>query len=120
MTATTNQEDTKVLFRGLCAYLKGEVVGYAIKNGMKSESRRNRTEEFEEGMAKAEIWKPSSWVTIRHIYYNWLRHGRPHTGSAHSDSDYLSQHSDEVRSFLRDIKACFGVEGLQLLGEELT
>ena len=107
------------LFRPLCAYLKGEIVGYAARNGMKHASKRTPSEEFQAGYDKLPVWDGTG-VTIRHIYYNWLRHGRSHTGSAESDAAFLAQQGYSVKEFLKDIRDRFGEAGIELLGEELS
>jgi len=104
------------LFRALCAYLKGSIVGYAVKNGMKHESKRTPSEEFQAGYDSLSSWA-SVDVTIHHIYYNWLRHGRPHTGSAESDAAFLADNGYAVKGFIKAIREHFGEAGIDQLGE---
>lgn len=87
-TATLTQEEVqkRESHRKACAYLKGRVVGYAVRCGMKWDGDPERTAEFKEGFNEY-----GGDLTTLHIIYNRLRHNRPHLGSWEADQEYLDE-----------------------------
>jgi hypothetical protein len=103
--------------RDAMMYLKGCVVGYAIRQGEKYSSKKKPNDLFQDGLDEAkpkEIvskhgWKRtrytnSVWVTVRHIVHNRMRHDRSHTGSFESDQEFLKKNWHEVKILLRELE----------------
>ena len=117
-------KDTKdVVFHQLVAYLKGEIVGFAVVSGKKYESNKERTTEFDSGFnVGSNVFCDSTWITVRHILHNRLRHKRAHTGSCKSDQAYidksLSSYPNQVKRLLDDIEGALGTEA-RTMSEDL-
>lgn len=108
-TATLTVESIESQLESLrkaCAYLKGYIVGYAVKQGMKWSGDPERTEEFKQG------WDDSSWVnpTFAHIIYNRIRHDRSHLGSREADQACLDDYWGSTKSKLLAKLAEFGID----------
>ena len=98
MTATaiapveqTTEEIRRETHRKCCAYLKGYIVGYAGRNGMKWDGDETLTSEFEQGFNDARRIGKST-VTFAHIIYNWIRHDQPHLGSENRDEQFVKEY----------------------------
>lgn len=114
-THTLTHEEIAV--RKLMAYLKGRIVGHAVRKGMKWSSKREMTPEFEmgynEGVAKPKHDTP--WmdvlyreeITAIHVIHNRLRHDRPHTGSEEQDDAWLGKTSSGFDRRLQDVTQMF-------------
>jgi hypothetical protein len=94
MTTTTEtiNEDNYLTHRKSCAYLKGYIVGYSKRRGMKWDGdEEGGTTEFKQGWDDSQRCD-SETVTLAHIIYNRIRHDRPHCGSREKDSEYIREH----------------------------
>jgi len=81
-----NLTEKEIAYRRACTYLKGLIVGYGMRWGMKWESKREPSEDFQAGMNQL-----TSFINTAHIIYNRLRHNRPHLNSINSDTEYLNR-----------------------------
>jgi hypothetical protein len=93
MTATATLEETtqdanRESHRKACAYLKGYLVGYAKRRGMKWDGDEERTPEFAQGFNDSKRIGRDT-ITFAHIIYNWIRHDRPHLGSERRDEEFV-------------------------------
>ena len=93
----------EIAHRNAIAYLKGQIVGYATREGMKYETRKTFSPEFQKGLESVPRYAGEEWVTERHMAHNMLRHDRPHT-------------SDDYYSFAvtKDIKELTGFSPSEL------
>jgi len=92
MTATATIETPSVpadreVHRSACAYLKGYIVGYSRRHGMKWDGDESRTEPFARGFEDSRH-VASATVTFAHVIYNKLRHGRPHLSGGRGDDEF--------------------------------
>ena len=93
----------QVATRNLLVYLKGRIIGYAVRKGMKWESKMEPTAAFQMGYDfgfKKPVndypWKQQYYkdeVTALHVIHNRLRHERPHTGSQPMDEVFFERTS---------------------------
>jgi len=90
-------DEARVAHRRECAYLKGFVVGYAVKRGMKWDGDPDRTPEFRQRFDEGQGRYGSESATYVHCLYNNVRHNRPHLGSAEKDSLLLASYCGVVR-----------------------
>lgn len=95
MTATATVEKSvsaedqrKVTHRNACAYLKGFIVGYSKRHGMRWDGDPERTEAFTRGFEDSRYVGPGT-VTFAHVVHNRLRHGRPHLGGERRDEEFI-------------------------------
>jgi len=116
MTATATVPEiqidpARIAHRKSCAYLKGFVVGYAVKAGMKWDGDPDRTPEFRKGFDDAQSWRygPTA-VTYVHCLYNSIRHDRPHLGSTEKDNSILSFYRGNVRNLTETTLLEFGAK----------
>ena len=111
-----------IALRNVMAYLKGRIVGYSVRKGMKWHSSRKPSIAFQMGYDKG-VKKPErdfSWnqdvfkaeITSIHIRYNRLRHDRPHTGGVESDDRSLGKTTKSFERLLQD-----DVQIASLIGE---
>lgn len=98
MTTTISHEEVRndLNKSHACAYLKGYVVGHAVKMGMKWDGDHERTQAFKEGWDDGHN-SCQVCVTYAHILYNRLRHNRPHRNSGKLDFHYLAESEDPQR-----------------------
>jgi len=85
----------QIACRKACAYLKGLIVGYARRNGMKWDGDPSRTSEFKLGFETERFGFPrfdEKVATYVHILYNRLRHDRPHLESVEADNEFIRWH----------------------------
>jgi hypothetical protein len=100
MTATATieqsivEETRRETHRKACAYLKGYLVGYAKRKGMKWEGDAERTPEFAKGFEESKRVGADT-ITFAHIIYNWIRHDRPHLGSEERDEQFVKKYRRE-------------------------
>jgi len=98
-------------------FLKGVLVGYATKKGMKHSSIRPESEYYQKGREFAEKnpYSYSDWATSAHIIYNRLRHERPHKGSFDLDQQHLNENSYDVRFLIESLTEILGEDTSQLM-----
>jgi len=87
---TTAEQSRREIQRKCCAYLKGFLVGYASRKGMKWYGDPERTEEFAQGFGDSKR-VGSKTITFAHIIYNWIRHDRPHLGAENRDEQFVKE-----------------------------
>jgi hypothetical protein len=123
MTATAVIETTSVpadreSHRNACAFLKGYIVGYSKRHGMKWDGDESRTEAFADGFGRSRNVGPKT-LTFAHVVYNRLRHDRPHLGSAQRDEEFVEEFRREfsiIANPLLTTLAEYGVEVKEVLG----
>lgn len=99
-TTETKEEENRQIHRKVCAYMKGYIVGYSKRRGMKWEgNEEGGTPEFKQGWDDSQRCD-SETVTLAHIIYNRIRHDRPHCGSCEKDSEYIREHRWRGNKFL--------------------
>ncbi len=111
--ATNTTEEYDIAHRQVVAYLKGQIVGYAVNSGMKWVSTKEQTPEFIKGFQGNPSGK--CWVTVLHIIHNRLRHDRPHMGSVSAENELLSKYG--TRWMLRAIEEELGEEAAEKVRE---
>ncbi len=76
--------------RKAIVYLKGFIIGYSVANGMKWSSKIPPSPVFLSGQKDGENarWN-KTLVNGVHVFYNRIRHNRPHGSSFESDSAML-------------------------------
>ena len=89
-TLTETPVDNRIAHQKACAYLKGYIVGYSKRKGMKWDGDEERTPEFKQGWEDSKR-RTSETITFAHIIYNWLRHDRPHLGREKRDEAYVKE-----------------------------
>jgi hypothetical protein len=87
---TTSVDDNRITHRNACAYLKGYIVGYSKRRGMKWNGDVERTPQFKQGWEDSKR-RSSETITFAHIIYNWLRHERPHLGREKRDEAFVAE-----------------------------
>lgn len=95
--------------RDFLVYLKGRIVGYAVKKGMKWASKNEMSEAFKIGYDESvnklkyfDRWTGREDITAIHVMHNRLRHTKPHTDSVETDNVHLARMSFvEMRSIER-------------------
>lgn len=101
----TEQEAQK---RNAIAYLKGQIIGYAVRKGIKWESTREQTKFFQAGFDRAQLsYLDERWVTARHIIHNRLRHNKPHLANREAEEAY------NLWSVIDDVQSATGYECLE-------
>jgi hypothetical protein len=97
---TATEEENRLIHRKACAYLKGYIVGYSKRRGMKWPGDEDGgTPEFKQGWEDSQRCD-SETVTLAHIVYNRIRHDRSHLGGAEADSDYVRENRWRGSCFL--------------------
>ena len=80
MTTTTIEvTEIEIAHRQAIAFLKGQIVGYAVREGMSYESKQKPSEFYQKGLDSVPGYADRDWVTERHMAHNLLRHERKHT-----------------------------------------
>lgn len=101
--------DDREAFIALYSYLKGEIIGYSVANGMsypeeKLVKYREDNENFNKGFKEGESHRSDrEWITTRHIIYNRLRNTKPHTGNISSDRQFIIDTSTGNRRYYRNM-----------------
>ena len=86
----TQVDETRIAHQKACSYLKGFVVGYAVRQGMKWKGDAEKQyPEFHDGYKASQSFISAETVTFTHIIYNRLRHERPHIKGG--DSDFVQK-----------------------------
>jgi hypothetical protein len=99
MTTTTETKEENQIHRKACAYLKGYIVGYSKRHGMKwNGDEDGGTPEFKQGWDDS-LRCDSETITLTHIIYNRIRHDRPHCG-VDKDAEYIREHRWRGNKFL--------------------
>lgn len=105
-TEETVQDIQRQIHRRVCAYLKGYIVGYSKRKGMKWKGDPERTSEFAHGYEDSKR-KDSKNITFVHILYNWVRHERCHLGSEDLDESFVKEYrqyySNKILKKLSDL-----------------
>ena len=73
-------------------FLKGIIVSYSKKNGMKHSSKKQETEYYQKGklLFESKYYFDAKCITVVHIIYNRLRHEKAHKDSFSSDQSYIN------------------------------
>ena len=90
-TTDTTQDAQRLVHRRVCAYLKGYIVGYSKRRGMKWKGNPEKTSEFAQGYEDSKR-KDSEHITFAHILYNWVRHDRCHLGKEERDQNFVDEY----------------------------
>lgn len=113
----------EVANRNFALYLKGRIIGYSVRHGMKWSSKHASSPIFQLGYDEGikPLKNDYSWTLIQdkseitaiHIIYNNLRHNKPHTKSVENDEAILSRSDEEM------LTAHAKVEALSQMKEEV-
>ena len=96
----TAQDDQRLIHRNVCAFLKGFIVGYSKRTGMKWDEFSKRLN--------------PDYITFAHIIYNWIRHDRPHLGSETRDQKFVEEFRKSRARYRNKFLATLAEYGLDI------
>jgi len=106
-------EERKRVHSAVCAYLKGYIVGYSSRHGMKWDGDVDRTPAFAKGWEDSKR-RGHGTITFAHVIYNWLRHDRCHLGSELRDERFVKKFREDRAWSANPLLAALAELGLDI------